>query len=106
MNNEKFFIYLLVMAGVTYLIRMLPLVLIKTRIKNRFLLSFLYYIPYAVLTVMTIPAIFSSTSYKVSGAIGFLVAIVFSYMEKSLIKVAAYSCFGVFIVELIIKIVI
>ena len=69
-------------------------------------MSFLHYIPYAVLTVMTIPAIFSSTSYKVSGALGFLVAVVFSYMEKSLIKVAAFSCLGVFIAELIIKFVI
>jgi len=56
MNN--FFLYLAVMAGVTYLIRMLPLVLMRRKLQNRFLLSFLYYIPYAVLSVMTIPAIF------------------------------------------------
>ena len=59
--ENNFWVYLAVMALVTYLIRMLPLVLIKKEIKNRFLLSFLHYMPCAVLAVMTIPAIFSST---------------------------------------------
>ena len=56
-RTEVFFLYLLVMAGVTYLIRMLPLVLCRKKIENRFIRSFLYYIPYAVLSAMTIPAI-------------------------------------------------
>ena len=59
MNKLPLFVCLAVMAGVTYLVRMLPLVLVKKKIQNRFLLSFLYYIPYAVLSVMTIPAIFA-----------------------------------------------
>lgn len=100
--NNSFWIYLLVTAGITYLIRMLPVVLIKKRIKNRFLLSFLYYIPYAVLSVMTIPAIFYSTSYKISAIAGFVVALLLAYMKKSLVKVAALSCAAVFVTELVI----
>lgn len=103
MNNLSFLPYLIVMAGTTYLIRMLPLVLIKKKITNKFLLSFLHYIPYAVLTVMTIPAIFSSTSYIASAACGFAIAAVLSYKEKSLVTVAAFSALTVFIAELVIK---
>lgn len=99
MNNYSFGIYLLVMAGITYLIRMLPIVLIKRRIKNRYLLSFLYYIPYAVLSVMTIPAIFYSTSSKISAIVGLGVAVGLAYFEKSLLTVAAFSCAAVFVVE-------
>lgn len=105
MNNYSFWMYLLVMAGITYLIRMIPLVLVKKKIKNKFVLSFLYYIPYAVLSVMTIPAIFYSTAYKVSAFAGFVVAVILSYFEKSLLKVAAYSCVAVFVAELLIGIV-
>ena len=103
MPETKFWIYLFVMAGVTYLIRMIPLVLIKKKIKNRFILSFLYYIPYTVLSVMTIPAIFYSTGNVVSAIAGFLVAIMFAYLEKGLLTVAATSCAAVFIVEYILK---
>lgn len=102
MIREGFFIYLLVMAGITYLIRMLPLTLIKKKIKNRFILSFLYYIPYAVLSVMTIPAIFYSTGNMIAAAIGFVFAMALAYMGKSLTAVAAISCLAVFIAELII----
>jgi len=105
MNKHSFWLYLLVMAGITYLIRMIPLVLVKKKIKNKFALSFLYYIPYAVLSVMTIPAIFYATSYKISAVAGFVVAVFLSYFEKSLLKVAAFSCLSVFLVELIIKMV-
>lgn len=101
MNNYSFGIYLLVSAGVTYLIRMLPMVLVKKQITNRFVISFLHYVPYAVLSVMTIPAIFYSTSYGLSAFIGFAVAMVFAYFEKSLVKVAAFSCAAVLITELI-----
>lgn len=101
MNN--FFMYLFIMAGVTYLVRMLPLVLVKKKITNKFILSFLYYIPYAVLSIMTIPAIFYSTSCKISAIIGFLTAAIFSFFEKSLLQVAAYSCIAVFAAELVIK---
>lgn len=100
---HSFSIYLLAMAGITYLIRMLPLVLVKKKIRNKYILSFLYYIPYAVLTVMTIPAIFYSTSYMISALVGFVIALVLAYMKKSLVTVAAFSCVGVFLVELILK---
>lgn len=99
--KHSFFVYLVVMAGVTYLIRMLPLVLIKKQIKNKYLLSFLYYIPYAVLSVMTIPAIFYSTSGKLSALVGFVVAVVLAYMNQSLVKVAALSSLAVLIIEYI-----
>ena len=99
----NFWLYLLTMAGITYLIRMLPLVLMKKKIKNRFVLSFLYYIPYAVLSVMTIPAIFTSTTYVIAAVAGFAVAMLLSYFEKSLVVVAASSCAVVYIVELIIR---
>ena len=99
----KFFIYLFVMAGVTYLVRMIPLVLIKKKVTNRFIRSFLYYVPYSVLAVMTVPAIFSATSYLISAVIGFAVALVLSYMEKSLILVASSACAAVLVTELVMK---
>ncbi|MBE6788373.1 MAG: AzlD domain-containing protein [Ruminococcaceae bacterium] len=103
MSNAQFLIYLAVMAGVTYLVRMLPLVLFRRRIKNRFILSFLHYIPIAVLTVMTVPAVFYASSSWISALAGFVVALIFAYLEKSLVQVAAFSCIGVFIAEMLIK---
>lgn len=101
--TPNFFLYLLTAAGVTYLIRMLPLVLVKKKIKNRFLLSFLYYIPYAVLSAMTVPAIFFATDHIVSAAIGFAVAFVLAFKNKSLLTVAASACGAVLLAELVIK---
>lgn len=100
---KNFALYLFAMAVVTYLIRMLPLVLVKKKIQNRFILSFLYYIPYAVLTVMTIPAIFYATSHKISAVIGFVAAVVLAYMKKSLVTVAAFSCGAVILAEFAIQ---
>lgn len=80
--------YLAVMAGVTYLIRVLPFVLIRHRIQNRFVSAFLDYIPYAVLASMTVPAILYSTSSVITAVAGFAVAILLAYREKSLIIVA------------------
>lgn len=94
-----FFICLLCMAGITYLVRMLPLVLFRKKIKSRFLKSFFYYIPYAVLAAMTIPAILHSTSSIASAAAGLCVALLLAYFEQSLIIVAAGACLAVFIVE-------
>ena len=99
MNNTPFLLYLLVMAGITYLIRMIPLVLIKKKITNRIVLSFLHYIPYTVLAVMTVPAIFSSTSSVLSAICGFAVAIVFAIKGGSLLTVAAVSSLAVFVAE-------
>lgn len=101
MNN--FIWYLLTMAGVTYLIRMLPLVLVKKKITNTFVVSFLYYLPYAVLTVMTVPAVFYATGNVWSAVAGFAVALILSYFGKGLLLVAVCSCGGVLAAELIFK---
>ena len=80
--------YILVMAVVTYLIRMLPLALAKKEITSPFIKSFLFYVPYACLAAMTFPAILSATESVFSAAAGFLVALLASYKEKSLVTVA------------------
>ena len=100
MPDLQFIIYLAVTAGVTYLVRALHLVLMKGRIKNRFVLSFLHYIPYAVLSVMTVPAIFYATEARLSAAVGFVVAVALSLMNKSLLTVAAAACSAVLVVQL------
>ena len=97
MDNGVFFIYVLVMAGVTYLIRMLPLVAIRSRINSRFWQSFLYYVPYAVLGAMTIPAIFSSTGSLGGALCGFAAAVVLGWWEKSLLTVAVIACVCAFV---------
>ena len=90
------------MAGVTYLVRMIPLTLIKEKIKNRFVLSFLHYIPYTVLSAMTVPAIFYATESPIAATLGFIIALVLAFFEKGLVTVAALSCVGVLICELIV----
>lgn len=91
--------YIFVMAGVTYLIRMLPLTLIQNKITNVYFRSFLYYIPYACLTAMTFPAILYATQSPVSGIAGLVIAVTLALKKKSLIVVAEFSCAGVFCVE-------
>ena len=103
MPDSKFFAYLAVMAGVTYLIRMLPAVLVKKKITNRFIVSFLHYMPYAVLAAMTVPAVFFSTGNTVSAAIGFAAAVVLALCGKGLLTVAAVASAGVLISELVAK---
>ena len=94
------YVYILVMAGVTYLIRMLPLVLFKKEITSPFVKSFLYYVPYACLAAMTFPAILTATSAGVvSGIAALIVALIAAYREKSLLTVAVCACAAVFIVE-------
>lgn len=100
----SFFVYLAVMAGVTYLIRMLPLAAISKKIENRFIISFLYYLPSSVLSIMTLPAIFYATDSRISALAGFVAAAVFAYKGKSLMKVAVISCAAVFVAEYLIKI--
>ena len=97
------YLYILVMAVTTYLIRALPLTLFKKPIKNRFLKSFLHYVPTACLTAMTFPAILSATENMISGAKGLAVAVLLSLRKKSLIVVAIASCAAVFLSELVIK---
>lgn len=100
MNNYVFFLYLLILAGSTYLIRAIPFVAIKNKINNRFIRSFLAYIPYAVLTAMTIPAVFYATNWWAGAAAGLIVAVIFALKEKGLTVVAIAACVAVFVVEL------
>ena len=92
MSFKIFLPYLFVMAIVTYLIRAIPLVLVKHKIKNKFFNSFLYYIPYTVLAAMTIPAIFTATGSLISAIAGLVVAVILAYQRKSLIVVAIGAC--------------
>lgn len=101
MNNYVFFLYLLILAGSTYLIRVIPFVAIKNKINNRFIRSFLAYIPYAVLTAMTIPAVFYATNWWAGAAAGLIVAVIFALKEKGLTVVAIAACVAVFVVELV-----
>ena len=97
------YIYILVMAVTTYLVRALPLTLFKKPIHNRFLKSFLYYVPTACLTAMTFPAILYATENMISGAIGLAVAVLLAWKNKSLIVVAVASCGAVFLVEQLLR---
>ena len=99
--NHNIYIYIFVMAAVTYLIRMLPLVLFKKEITSPFLKSFLYYVPYACLAAMTFPAILSATANIWSALAGFIIAVFLAYRGKNLLQVSLFACLGVFIVELI-----
>jgi len=100
--NRNFYLYLLVAAGVTYLIRALPMTLIRKNIKNKFIRSFLYYVPYVTLAVMTFPAILTATASMWSALAGFLVAVAIAYFDGNLFKVAMGGCVAVFLVELFI----
>lgn len=100
--NLNVIIYIAVMAGVTYLIRMLPFTLIRKEITNVYVKSFLYYVPFVTLSVMTFPAILSDTAGIWSGIAGFVAAVVFAFFGKSLIWVSISACTAVFITELII----
>lgn len=100
----KVYLYILVMALTTYLIRALPLTVFKKPIKSRFLRSFLHYVPTCCLTAMTFPAILYATDHILSGAVGLAVAVALSLRNKSLIVVAASSCAAVFLVEQILTI--
>ena len=81
-------IYIAVMAGVTYLVRMIPFAVFRKQIKSEFFRSFLYYVPYAVLTAMTVPAIFYSTGSILTAAVGTAVAVILAYLDMPLIAVA------------------
>ena len=94
-------IYIACMAGVTYLIRVLPLTLIRKEIKNRTLRSFLYYVPYVTLAVMTFPAILHATQSPLAAGIALIAAILLAWFGRSLFQVAVASCITVFVLELI-----
>ena len=94
------YIYILIMASVTFLIRVLPMTLIRRPITNRFIKSFLYYVPYVTLSVMTFPAIINATQSAVAGAVALVLGIIAARMNAGLLKVASICCVVVFVLEL------
>ena len=100
MHNN--YIYIAVMALVSYAIRVLPLTLIRKPIKNRFIRSFLYYVPYVTLSVMTFPAIINATQSPVSGAAALVAGILAAYLGAGLLPVAVICCGVVFVLEMLI----
>ena len=97
--THNIYLYIFVMAAVTYLIRMLPLALSKKEITNQYIKSFMYYVPYACLAAMTFPAILYSTASLYSALAGLIIAIIAAYKGKSLLIVALAACIAVFLVE-------
>ena len=89
--SHNVYIYILIMFGVTYLIRVLPLTLIRKELRNQTIRSFLYYVPYVTLAVMTFPAILDATASTWSALAALLVAIVLAWLGKSLFTVAVIS---------------
>lgn len=96
---SNFILYLLATAVTTYLLRAIPLIFIKGKIKNKWISSFLFYMPYAVLSAMTFPAILTCTTSIYSALAGLVTALFLAYKEKGLLTVALCACLAVFIVE-------
>ena len=97
MNN---YLYIAVMAAVSYMIRVLPLTLIRKPIRNRFLQSFLYYVPYVTLAVMTFPAIIHATQTPISGAVALVFGAAAAWLGAGLFPVSVLCCALVFVIEL------
>lgn len=95
------YIYIFLMAAVTYLIRLLPLTFVRRKITNKTIRSFLYYVPYVTLTVMTVPAIIYATETIWSGIAALIAGIIFAYIGAGLFGVAFCSCLVVFLIELV-----
>ncbi len=98
--KHNIYVYIFVTAIVTYLIRVLPLTLINKPIKSKFIRSFLFYVPYVTLAVMTFPAIIHATGSVYSGIAAFIVGIVAAWFSKNLFLVAISACVVVYIMEL------
>ena len=97
--QHNIYMYIFVMFAVTYLIRMLPLTLIRRPIRNRFLRSFLYYVPYVTLAVMTFPDILSATGTPVAGLLALIAGVALAWSGRSLFTVAVLSCAVVLVTE-------
>ena len=95
------YLYILIAFAVIYLIRVLPLTLIRKPIRSRFIRSFLYYVPYVTLAVMTFPAIVQATTAPIAGVAALVVGVVAAYLGGSLLTVAGACCAVVFLLELI-----
>lgn len=99
-------VYIAVMAGVTYLIRMLPFVIFRQKIESKFIKDLLYYVPYAVLGAMTIPAVFYSTGSIISAVAGLVVAVILAFRNKSLITVAVAACVAAYAADWIVTLIV
>lgn len=99
--SNNVYIYILVAAAVSVVIRALPLTLFRKPIKNQFIKSFLYYVPYVTLAVMTFPAIIEATQSKISGSLALICGMIAAWFNMSLFKVACICCAVVFFSELI-----
>lgn len=97
---HNMYIYLLIMAGVSYAVRVLPMTLIRKPIKNRFIQSFLYYVPYVTLAVMTFPAIVEATQSPISGCIALAVGLTAAWLGADLFKTAVLCCAAVLAAEM------
>lgn len=98
--HPEYYLYIILMFAVTYLVRVLPLTLIRKKIQNRFIRSFLYYVPYVTLAVMTFPAILNDTRSVWSGLLALIVGIILAWFNAGLFPVAVSACAVVFISEL------
>lgn len=98
--QNNIYIYILIMAGVTYLIRLLPLTLIRKEIENKTVRSFLYYVPYVTLAVMTFPAILEATDSVYAAGGAFLAAVLLAWFGKSLLHVSVAACAVCFLLDL------
>ncbi len=98
------FLYILVMAGITYLIRVLPFVLFRKPISSRYVQRLLYYLPYCVLAAMVIPAVFSSTGDPISATAGLIVAVILAFFHRSLLVVAVGASAAAYLAGLLIGI--
>lgn len=101
MNTGYIILGMVVMSLTTYLIRVTPMVVFRKKITNRFVRSFLYYVPYAVLSAMTFPAIFSSTGSALGASIGCIVAVALAWFNRGLLTVAVGAVAAVYLVQMI-----
>ncbi len=101
MSNKYILICILVSAAVTYLIRMLPMIFFRKKIENKWIKSFLFYVPYSVLAAMTFPAVFTSTGSYAGGIAGCVVAIMLAFFRRSLLTVAVGAALAAYLVQLI-----
>ncbi len=99
--SHNIYIYLAIMTGITYAIRVLPLTFIRRQIKNQFLQSFLYYVPYVTLAVMTFPSIIDATQSPAAGALALASGIAAAWLGAGLFQVSVSCCVIVFILELL-----
>ncbi len=100
-DTLKIAIYLLIMGGITYLTRAMPLIAFRRKIKSRFMINILYYLPYTVLSAMIIPDVLWSTGNIITAAAGFAVALILAFFNKSLIKVALMASLAAFVTGVI-----